>query len=78
MIATSTPSGQLAEVARLYRYRGRENLVRARRNRHRGLDRRTLRGSPPVTASARERAWQGEKRKGITVPVPARIVRAPG
>ena len=63
-IATSTPSGQLAEVARRGRYRGRVNLVRARRNRHRGLNRRMLRGSPPVTASARERAWQVAKRKG--------------
>jgi hypothetical protein len=61
-IATSTPSGQLAEVARRGRYRGRENLVKARRNRHRGLFGRALRGSPLVTASARERAWQvGEK-----------------
>jgi hypothetical protein len=64
LIATSTPSGQLAEVARRSRYRGRENLVKARRNRHRGLNRRALRGSPPVTASARERAWQVRKRKG--------------
>jgi hypothetical protein len=78
LIATSTPSEQSAEVARLFRYRGRENLVKARRNRHRGLERRTLRGSPLVTASARERAWQVQKRKGIKVPVPARIVRAPG
>jgi hypothetical protein len=78
LIATSTPSEQSAEVARRSRYRGRENLVKARRNRHRGLNRRTMRGSPPVTASARERAWQVQKRKGIKVPVPARVVRAPG
>jgi hypothetical protein len=77
-IATATPSGQLAEVARSNRYRGRANLVKARRNRHRGRGERTMRGSPPVTASARERAWQVKKRKGIKVPVPARVVRAPG
>jgi len=64
LIATSTPSGQLAEVARRNRYRGRANLAKARRNRHRGLDRRTLRGSPPVTASARERAWQEREKEG--------------
>jgi hypothetical protein len=61
LIATATPSGQLAEVARSNRYRGRANLVEARRNRHRGLCERTMRGSPPVTASARERAWQVRK-----------------
>jgi len=61
LIATSTPSERSAEVARRSRYRGRENLVKARRNRHRGLNRRTLRGSPLVTASARERAWQVRK-----------------
>jgi hypothetical protein len=75
-IATATPSGQLAEVAHSNRYRGRENLVKARRNRHRGRYEWTVCGSPLVTASARERAWQVEKRKGIKVPVPARIVRA--
>jgi len=78
LIATSTPSEQSAEVAHRSRYRGRANLVKARRNRHRGLNRWTLRGSPPVTASARERAWQVQKRKGIKVPVPARVVRVPG
>ena len=77
-IATATPSEQSAEVARSNRYRGRENLVKARRNRHRGRGERTVRGSPPVTASARERAWLVKKRKGVTALVPARIVRAPG
>jgi hypothetical protein len=63
-IATATSSGQPAEVARRSRYRGRENLVKARRNRHRGLNRRTMCGSPPVTASARERARQGSEKEG--------------
>jgi len=49
-----------------------------RRNRHRGRNERTMHGSPPVTASVRERAWQGQKRKGVKALVPARIVRAPG
>jgi hypothetical protein len=64
LIATSTSSGQLAKVARSNGYRGRANLVEARRNRHRGLSERAMRGSPPVTASARERAWQAEEKEG--------------
>jgi hypothetical protein len=64
LIATSTSSGQPAKVARSNRYRGRTNLVEARKNRHRGLCERAMRGSPPVTASARERARQVEEKEG--------------
>lgn len=46
--------GNSTGVARSSRYRGRENLVKARRNRHRGCRERALRVSPRVTASARE------------------------
>jgi hypothetical protein len=60
-IATATSSEQSAEVARTNRYRGRANLVKARKNRHRGRCERTMRSSPLVTASARERAWQVRK-----------------
>jgi hypothetical protein len=62
-IATATSSGQLAEVARSDGYRGRENLVRARRNRHRGSCERSVCGSPSVTAPAREKAWEIEEKE---------------
>jgi len=39
------------EVTRRGRYRGRANLSKGRRNRHRDRPRRTMRGSPRVTAS---------------------------
>jgi hypothetical protein len=42
------------------------------KNRHRGLDGRTKRGSPRATASARERRGATKKRKEIEVSVPAR------
>jgi len=79
LIATSTPSGQLAEVARWSRYRGRENL---------GNQEEPAPGSESASVArlaACHRFRKGEgvagrkkKRKGIKVPVPARIVRAPG
>lgn len=79
LIATSTPSGQLAEVARWSRYRGRENL---------GNQEEPAPGSESASVArlaACHRFRKGEgvaghqkKRKGITVPVPARIVRVPG
>jgi hypothetical protein len=79
LIATSTPSGQLAEVARWSRYRGRENL---------GNQEEPAPGSESASVArlaACHRFRKGEgvagqkkKRKGIKVPVPARIVRRTG
>ena len=42
-----------------------------------GSDGRTWRGSPRVTALAREKAWHVEKRKEVEASVPARI-KSPG
>jgi hypothetical protein len=42
------------------------------RNQHWGWTVRTQRGSPRVTASAREKAWHVEKRKEVEASVPAR------
>jgi len=65
------------EVARSSRYRGRENLAEVRRNRHRGRNERTVRGSPRVTASRKRRSRvMRQKRKDVMASVPARIVRA--
>jgi hypothetical protein len=76
-IATATPSRQLAEVARSSRYRGRENLGNqdepapgSKRTEHARL-----------AACHRFRKGEGvagQKRKGVTALVPARIVRRPG
>lgn len=65
-----------AKVARSRRHRGRASLARARNNRHRGLHERIVCGSPRVTASAGRVGVMRKTRKGVTAPVPARIVRA--
>jgi len=56
-------------VGRLLRHHGWASL-RKREEPALGSDGRTQRGSPRVTASARERAWHGLKRKEIEVSVP--------
>jgi hypothetical protein len=80
LIATSTPSGQLAEVARWSRYRGRENLVMNQEEPAPGSESASV---ARLAACHRFRKGEGvagqkKKRKGITVPVPARIVRRTG
>jgi hypothetical protein len=74
-IATATPSGQLAEVARSNRYRGRANL--GNQEEPAPGSRRT--DDARLAASHRFRKGEGvgrKKRKAITVVVPAGIVRA--
>jgi hypothetical protein len=76
-IATATSSGQLAEVARSNRYRGRENLG----NQEEPAPGSKRTDDARLAACHRFRKGEGvagQKRKGVTALVPARIVRAPG
>jgi hypothetical protein len=77
VIATATPSEQSSEVARSSRYRGRVNLG----NQEEPAPGPARTDDVRLAASHRfreEEGVAGQKRKGVTALVPARIVRAPG
>jgi len=63
--------GQPAVARRSWRHRGWANL-RKREEPAPGSSKRTSRGSPPITALVREKAWCGKKRKVVEAIVPAR------